>query len=235
MKRLAFAVETSSNAKLGTNVSATYASQESCPDDCPFLGDGCYGEYGHVGIITGRLNDAGPATPALVARQEAAAIDGLSGDHLLRLHVVGDCRTTASAKNLAEACERYALRGMVPRRGKKAWTYTHAWHRVPRDAWGDAVSVLASCQSVAGVKKAMARGYAVALIVPQFQQEAAYDYGGLKLLPCPWQTRGITCKDCKICLDDERLRKNEIVVGFTAHGAGAKKVREKLISLPTIG
>jgi len=37
-------------------VSATYVSQQSCPDDCPLLGNGCYAETGNVGIHTNRLN-----------------------------------------------------------------------------------------------------------------------------------------------------------------------------------
>ena len=40
----AFAVETSDNAKTGP-VSATYASQHSCPR-CPLRGGGCYAEFG---------------------------------------------------------------------------------------------------------------------------------------------------------------------------------------------
>ena len=43
------AVEVSGNRKLGP-VSATYVSQRSCPRDCPFLGRGCYAEWGHTGV-----------------------------------------------------------------------------------------------------------------------------------------------------------------------------------------
>jgi hypothetical protein len=59
----------SSNLKLG-DCSATYASQHSCPTDCPFLGCGCYAEYGPLGWHTERLNQAPAFSPIALARQE---------------------------------------------------------------------------------------------------------------------------------------------------------------------
>ena len=53
--KIANGVELSRNTKTGP-VSATYASQKSCPATCPMLGGGCYGESGRVGIHTARLN-----------------------------------------------------------------------------------------------------------------------------------------------------------------------------------
>src|SRR5262245_51876429 len=84
----AVAVETSDNRKLGP-VSATYASQASCPRSCPWFGSGCYAETGHVGHTTRRLNRSAVRGPLAVARAEARAIDRLTADRLLRLHVVG--------------------------------------------------------------------------------------------------------------------------------------------------
>jgi hypothetical protein len=52
-----------------------------------------------------------------VASAEAKAIDGLAGDRLLRLHVVGHCRTNAAARIVGAATDRYARRGMLPVRG----------------------------------------------------------------------------------------------------------------------
>src|SRR5262245_20215952 len=64
------AVENSENAKTGL-VSATYASQESCPADCPFRGAGCYAEGSRVGFHTRRLNRSPVTDPAVIARAEA--------------------------------------------------------------------------------------------------------------------------------------------------------------------
>src|SRR5262245_63271856 len=90
----ACAVETSTNAKLGP-VSATYASQASCPRSCPWFGKGCYAEQGFVGLQTRRLNRSAVRGALRIARAEARVIDALTGDRLLRLHVVGDARTDA--------------------------------------------------------------------------------------------------------------------------------------------
>ncbi len=219
----AFAVETSTNAKVGA-VSATYASQASCPD-CPLREAGCYAERGPLAYLTRRLAASPAASPAAIARAEARAIDGLTGDRPLRLHVVGDCRTQAAAKIVSAACARYSASG-----GRPAWTYTHAWRAVPRPAWGE-VSVLASCETPWQAERAMAKGYAAALVVDRYRSESAYDLGGLRVVPCPYQTRGVTCRECRLCWDDRRLLERRLVIGFEAHGSGAALVR---MSLPVI-
>ncbi len=214
------AVETSRNAKLGC-VSVTYVTQDSCPDDCPFLDAGCYGEHDLVGLLNRRLGRIG-RTPEAVAFAEADAIDTLTGDRPLRLHGVGDSRTRGATRILVAACGRYQTRG-----DQDIWTYTHAWHKVPRSDWGT-VSVLASCETPDQARRAMQRGYAAALVVPAFESQKLYQHEGLKLLPCPYQTRKIQCRDCRLCWDDRRLREAGIVIGFAVHGSGAQRARTAL-------
>jgi hypothetical protein len=155
-------------------------------------------------------------TPARLARAEARAIDALTGDRPLRLHVVGDCRTRTAARIVAQAAERYRRRA-----GRPVWTYTHAWRAVPRADWG-CVSVLASCETPAQAAEAMEAGYAVALLVADFPSEAAFAHAGLRVIPCPEQTRGTTCRDCRLCWDDRRLHAAGLVIGFRAHGQGRR-------------
>jgi hypothetical protein len=229
----AIAVETSTNAKLGP-VSATYASQASCPRSCPWYGNGCYAERGHVGWQTRRLNRSRVREAARIADAEARAIDGLTGDRLLRLHVVGDARTDVAARLLGAAAQRYARRGNAPRHGRKVWTYTHSWRTVARASWGDAVSVLASVETVREARDAMAKGYAAAVVVTAFERAGAYPIDGVTVVPCPHQTRGVTCRECGLCRDDERLRRAGLVIAFEAHGSGGGAVRKTLMSLPTV-
>src|SRR5947209_2259473 len=106
----AIAVETSTNSKLGP-VSATYASQASCPPSCPWFNNGCYAERGLVGWQTRRLNRSALRGALRSARAEGKAIDTLTGDRLLRLHVVGDARTDGAARELGAAARRYTARG----------------------------------------------------------------------------------------------------------------------------
>ncbi len=137
----------------------------------------------------------------------------------MRLHVVGDASTTSAAKILSTAVAKWAY---------PVWSYTHAWRKVARKAWGT-VSVLASCETTADVKVAQSKGYATALVVDRFLSPKAYTVDGVKLIPCPAQTHAdITCTSCKLCWNDKRLREIGATVAFEAHGSGAKKARAKL-------
>jgi hypothetical protein len=223
MSETAIAVENSTTSKMGP-VSATYVSQNSCPPDCPFMGKGCYAEQGLVNFHTQRVNRADPtASPLRVAHDEANAIrTKLSGRRDLRLHVVGDCASTTAASIVSEA----AL--SVTKRGRSVWTYTHAWRDVDRTAWAD-VNVLASVEDPQSAQRALDEGWAVAMVVPSFPQDAAYRHQGLKVLPCPNQTRGVQCVDCRLCWDEPRLRNAGLVIGFKPHGS-RRKVVERYVS-----
>jgi len=213
------AVEVSKNAKTGL-VSATYSSQNSCPKSCPLRGEGCYAESSKAGITTRRVNQGTAKTPLAIAREEALAIDTLTGALDLRVHVVGDCKTPAAAKLVAAAMARHRRK-----QGRRAWTYTHAWREVPRKAWlGE--SVLASCDSPDQVREANARGYAAAIVLDKFASEKAYTTEeGLRIVPCPNQTsRGLTCLECGICMNADALFQRGFTVGFEAHGSGKNKI-----------
>ena len=210
----AIAVEVSKNAKTGP-VSATYASQSSCPTVCPLRGAGCYAESGPMAFTTRRLNRH-VATVDETAREEADAIDTLTGSYPLRVHVVGDCPTDSAARTVSAAVERYVNRG-----GQSAWTYTHAWRTVERESWGESIAVRASCESLADVRAAKARGYSTAMVVAEHPADGrAYTAGGIKIIPCPEQTRGIACVDCRLC-----WRESDATIAFAIHGAGKNKAR----------
>jgi hypothetical protein len=55
-------------------------------------------------------------------------------------------------------------------------------------------------------REAMAAGYAAAVVVTAFEQESAYQIDGMTVVPCPYQTRGVRCRDCGLCQDDVCLR-----------------------------
>jgi hypothetical protein len=230
---LSKAVEVSTNRKLGP-VSATFVSQVSCPDECPWYeggkwGSACYANNGFQGFMTAKLNQ-GVGDHLDAAREEAALIRGLSGLHTLRLHVVGDCKDREAAEIVARAADEYAAK-----HGQRVWTYTRAWERIPRASWGG-VSVLASCETPAQVRRAARVGYATAIVVGAFAQKKAYKKGGIKIVPCPQETGLVpTCADCKLCWRDDVLRQAAITIGFEAHSGGAKKVRQKLLQIESGG
>ena len=222
-------VERSQDRKLSTDsrVSATWVAQASCPDSCPFKNSGCYAETGRSGIHTRRLNaaeSAGDYNALDLAKLEAAAIRGLSGKNDLRLHVVGDCKTRAAARTVAAAAAEYA-----GKHGKRVWTYTHATN-VPRSDWGS-ISILRSCQTMAEVKTAHARGWATALVVPnKHNGPKVVDLGdGFKGVPCPYQTgKTKSCVDCGLCLNDNKLRANKLVVLFAPDSGTNESIKQAL-------
>lgn len=222
----------------------TYVSQDSCPKDCRFLGPGggCYAQYGPMlWGVTRRLNEATQGRkirPFRLAQMERRKILGGLGDPRaigmpLRLHGVGDCRTNAAAQEVARGAEIWRRTTGAP-----VWGYTHAWRDVSRPAWGK-VSILASVEGPGDLERAHRRGYAAALVVARFPYgPKAYtqmvDGERWKIVPCPEQSmpwKGIGCKDCGLCWKDKWLRENKVVIGFAAHGAGAKAVREKLVQI----
>lgn len=226
-ERIAHVVQWSENEKIG-NVSTTYLSTVSCVD-CPLKGSGCYAEHGMVAIWKRKLDAAvraRKASPVRQAQAEAAGIDALKAKGQgLRLHTSGDCPTTESARIVADAAERFMQRG-----GGKAWTYTHAWRRVTRKAWGS-VSILASVETLADAKRAIRKGWAPARVVPSFPSDKAWHEGGVRWIPCPAQTRDdVTCESCRLCWDDAKLRAINAGVAFAAHGSAKNQAAEAVTS-----
>lgn len=216
-------------------VDATYASiQTSCPKSCPLMGEGCYAELGYVGITSHRLDHEADGQSALdTARAEARAIDkAYDGGQVpqgraLRLHVAGDSRTLAGTRLINNAIGRWSRRG-----GGDAWSYTHAWRQVPRDAWSH-VSVLASVSDAKEVRQARKQGYAPAIVVPQHPSDKAYllDGDDTKWIPCPNQTRGVGCTDCRLCFNADRLFEGGFGIAFAAHGVMKDQMKRHLTVL----
>lgn len=166
----------------GKAAAATYASiSASCPDECAVRDNGCYAQQGKTAMTIRRLDKESREynlTSPQVAASEAFSIfssygfgpvkaarksGGGNGDLYLRVHVGGDSQTVAGTELIAAAVDDWHRRG-----GKKAWSYTHAWFKVPRAAWGP-VSVLASVDNpVSESKKAREMGYAPAVVVDSF-------------------------------------------------------------------
>lgn len=219
-------------------VSSTYVSiDKTCPDSCAFKGNGCMAESGFTRVLGLRLDLAAIGlTGEDVARQEAQVIDlafggraipgdGLGGRRDLRLHVGGDVASEEAARILAAVAARWRARG-----GGTVWTFTHRWREIAREAWGS-ISVLASVETIAQAAEASARGYAPALVVPEFPNERrAWELApGMKAVPCPAETGEQTCVECRLCLD-RPLHQLGIAIAFAAHGRDAEKLVRRSLS-----
>lgn len=232
--RGAILVEKSQNAKLlgSKDVAATYTSIEAtCPPTCPYMGNGCYAELGHTGIASHRMDkEAKKLSPLDVARAEAHAIvtsyrgGRIPDNRDLRLHVAGDSRTIKGTRVINKAVGNWKFRG-----GGDVWSFTHAWKHVPRSEWSN-VSILASVSDVKEAKEARAQGYAPALVVGEHRSERAYELEGsdIKWIPCPNQTRGIGCTDCRLCFNADRLFSGNFGIAFAAHGVKKNELKRHL-------
>lgn len=229
-------VERSHDRKLtkNANVSATWVPQQSCHSDCQLKKNGCYAEINKSGLHTHRLNKRAASLKMSLSKlrlklalEEAIGIHYLTGKRKLRVHVVGDCSTAKVAGIVGKAMVAHERK-----HGKAAWTYTHSWRRFLPKAWQGA-RVLASCESASQARQALARGYAVALIVPQHPTNKIYRYKGLNVVPCPAQfkydgERAVTCENCTLCQSPDMLRSRKLVVGFQPDGGTQGKVNRVL-------
>jgi hypothetical protein len=91
------------------------------------------------------------------------------------------------------------------------------------------VSVLASVESMADAKLAAARGYAVAMVIPEHAPSGRAEVvDGARVIPCAEQVRGRTCVECRLCFDDAALRDRETpaIIAFAVHGQSKRRAAE---------
>lgn len=222
-------------------VASTYVSIAStCSSACPFKGNGCFIQHGPTRALASSLDVAARGIRALdVIREEVRLLDrsfrggpippnGGAGPRDLRLHVGGDVGSESGARLLARAAERWRSRG-----GGLVWTYTHWWRKISREAWGDDISVLASVEGAEDIEAARQRGYASAIVVERFPSDKAFGLPGSPstIVPCPAETRGRTCVECRLCFDDQKLLSQSRAIAFEAHGNGRKLVASTLVQL----
>lgn len=215
-----FLVLRSNNSKVG-DVSATYAPiAPTCDPSCPLMNNGCYAQSGNVGFLVRRLerdnaNLNGDTLAVLEGDEIADMARHAEPWRALRIHVSGDAATPFRAEQMARGAA--AWKGPV-------WSYTHAWRKVRREHWGR-VSVLASCESIEGVLDARRQGYAAALVVASHPADGrAYrSPSGVKVIPCPSQTRDVKCSYCRLCWDDSLLFSQTACISFAVHGSSKKR------------
>lgn len=217
---MTFAVLHSGNSKVG-DVAATYAPiRQTCPESCPLRDNGCYAQSGNVSFSVRRLERETEGmngdTVAVLEGDEIADLARRAPlGHALRIHVSGDATSDFRAQQLARGAQVW--KGPV-------WSYTHAWRDVARASWGR-VSVLASCETLDDVARARGKGYAAALVVASHPADGrAYRApNGVKVIPCPSQTRDVLCTECRLCWNDANLREQNACIAFAVHGATKKR------------
>jgi hypothetical protein len=224
---------------------STYASiSATCSDGCPFKARGCYVRSGFTQWMARRLDENAQGVGALdVIREEIALIDGAFRGGMipqdggrdahrgrdLRIHNGGDIPSGEAAVLIADSARRWRARG-----GGTPFTYSHLWREIPRAAFGDALTVLASVERAEDIEEARQAGYPSAIVVSKFPSPRAFGLSGstARVVPCPAETnidpnKRVTCATCRLCLDRDLLKMN-VAIAFELHGHQAGRVREKL-------
>lgn len=226
---------------LGPFVSSTYVSiGATCPDTCTWKHNGCYVDtlqgYNPIRHLEQRALDwSWGALETTLAEAEiinAAFPRGVPRDGWrgkgrdLRLHIAGDVSCKTGADALGKEAQEWELRG-----GGTVWTYTHRWRDIPIGFWRNAISIIASVETVADLKDAWRAGYAAAITLVAFPDHKPFPIPGMdgfRIMPCPAETQGKTCVQCRLCLQSKWLRKNKMVIGFALHGRDLSQAKRHL-------
>jgi len=153
-------VSASANSKIGA-LDTTWVSIETTCVDCDFkVGGVCYAMGGRSALhVAERDKAAQGETSEQTSLNEADCIDAayeggaIPAGRMLRVHSSGDTSTAKGAEAIGAAIGRWLRRG-----GAGAYTYTHAWRRVTRKAFGP-LSVLASLNPGDDARQALSNGY----------------------------------------------------------------------------
>jgi hypothetical protein len=211
-------IRVSRNRKTGP-IPVTTTSANSCPRTCGFRGNGCYAQSGplalHWKAVSGGLR--GSTFDELL--QE---IGTLRRHALWRHNQAGDL--TPASPGVIDAGS--LMRLAVANRGRRGFTYTHylptsanriAIHRANQLGF----TVNLSAETLRQADDYVNLGVApVVVVLPSSTTRATRTPAGRHVIVCPASTGNTDCLNCGICQQRDRAS----IVGFPAHGSGAKRV-----------
>jgi len=208
----------SANVKTGP-IPVSTTSALSCPDACPLKsGGGCYADGGPLALHW-RAVTAGER--GLDWQSFCDVIAGLPAGQLWRHNQAGDL------PGLNDTINPLAMEMLVrANAGRRGFTYTHKPMtpdnaRMVRDANDAGFTVNLSANSLEHADQLADIGAGpVVTILPADAPAKLVTPAGRPVVVCPAQTRDdVSCATCQLCARADR----PTIVGFLAHGAGAKK------------
>jgi ferredoxin len=225
----------SSNIKTGPMAVST-SPMGTCPDACPFKGNGCYAAYGPVKIwwdaCTANGDDPVEAYTEFLSR----VTENIDNDAFWRHNQAGDL-FSLNGRTINQKAARALI---AANEGKKGYTYTHYGvikqpftqkreaernRKIVEEmnASGFATNVSANSMEHADKIKASGIKAPIVTLLPErykHDKKAFLTPGGNKIVACPAITHDdITCVKCKLCMHPER----DIIVGFPSHGSGKRR------------
>lgn len=219
----------SRNAKTGP-IPVSGSRESTCPSVCPFKAHGCYASYGPIAWQWAKLNNS---KVGMKWKEFIKAIRFLPRHTLWRHNQFGDL---AGRGNKVD--EKRLIELIDANRNRKGFTYTHkpvlkrqsklaeknANAIAEANKKGFTINLSGNNPSHADELKELNIG-PVVCIVPKDSPNTFYTPKGNKGIVCPAQYKeGVTCASCRLCSVVNR----SIIIGFKAHGVGAKYVEEQI-------
>ena len=213
----------SHNKKLG-NIAAISTSSNSCPDTCALKSE-CYAKYSFTGIHWRNLDLKG-----LDFNQLTSLIDAMKKRSKMRFNVMGDL---SHNNGIIDAVKLLKLANIVKNRMIETILYTH--HTIDnvlnvnalKMAFSKGLHVNVSCEDTDKVNKALSYGLNAVIVLPTGSIHKVIKQDNLTIVRCPAEYKDtIQCSNCMLCAKD-RVEKR-VVIAFTAHGSGRKKLSSKL-------
>ena len=213
----------SKNKKTGP-IPVTTTSADSCPDNCPLKGAGCYGNYGPLYLHWKKVTEGvrGVALDAFVQ-----ALKRLPFGSLIRHNQVGDL---PGEDDILNEDECLTLTKALTSHRKVPFTYTHyprtkenlsVWKRML--SMGFAVN--ASNETLDEADESFSQGLPTTVILPSdFTAKKTMTPKGVPVYACPAQLSDrLQCANCggsqgPLCTRINR----DFIVGFYVHGTQKK-------------
>jgi hypothetical protein len=229
----------SRNAKTGP-IPVSTTSADTCPNDCPFRGNGCYADgYPLKGRWDEVTRGERGGNLAAFCEQVAALPDG----QLWRHNQAGDLPGDGEEINAAELMEI-----VIANMGRRGFTFTHynpakRPNAVPieiANREGFTINLSANSLAHADQLAALDIGPVASVLPLQYQRrrtragwtETLVEYkarlatlpqltpAGRRAVVCPATYRDdVTCTTCRLCAERDR----KVIVGFPAHGTHKSK------------
>lgn len=213
----------SQNRKLG-DIAAVSTSSPSCPDDCALKSE-CYAKYSFTGIHWRALDKSG-----LNYNQVLDYVNAMKKRAKLRWGVYGDL---AHNDGIIDAVKLLKLANIIKNRMIETILYTH--HSIDnfinvealKLAFSKGLHVNISCEDTTKANQALNYGLNAVIVLPTGSIHKVIKTDGLTIVRCPAEYKDtIQCSNCMLCAKD-RVEKR-VIVAFTAHGTGKKKLSSKL-------
>jgi len=205
------------NRKLG-NMPVSTSSKDTCPPSCPYYNNGCYASYGRLNLHWLKVSDKNRGIPW---REFLEEVRSLPCGIVWRHNQAGDLAGNGNhidfrmLKELVRANE-----------GKKGYTYTHKplnKHNIKAVQYankhGFTINVSGTGLKEADKLKALNCAPVVTTLLST-ETKSRVTPAGNRVILCPAISKGRKCIDCNLCKTSNR----KAIVGFPAHGSGAKRV-----------